>query len=232
MFDLLVGLDLIALLVLLIGALLLIRPTNRPLGKRILKGAGVAFALFFALGVIVAPPPTLDASASPTAAGTLVAQKVAKPAVPKVDPKPAFLAYYKRVLETGAVCDKAFNGAVRELDGSRYEAYPIASAARQICSGVGNQLRALPPPPSSIQGEARGGTARGLNICVEAYRQKAEALGTMMAVIDGDDRPSMVQVFRDQTAEAGRSTLLCVTEFTGAGMALGIKSDDIAALAK
>jgi hypothetical protein len=161
---------------------------------------------------------TAAAAASPTPAPTPVASATAKA---------EFRALYDQLLSIANGCDDSSAKATEAVQqvakgrSNRYQAYAIATDAKRACADAGQSLGEL-TVPASLPADQQAKMREGLGQCREAYGFRESALSTMLTVLDGDERPSQVQAFKDQAQTAQLGVLQCVAVFLTVGQTIGV----------
>ncbi|MFN3944614.1 MAG: hypothetical protein ACK4K7_06780 [Allosphingosinicella sp.] len=135
---------------------------------------------------------------------------------------------WTEVLEIAGRCDRP-NSATGEAAGqfasgeaSVYEIYGLARTAQRACAAAQTSLAKL-STPSSLPEPHRSKVAETLQKCEGAYAIRKVALDTLMTVLDGDQRPSQVQRYKEQAEGAQAGVLLCVTGFIETGILMDVE---------
>lgn len=227
------------LVVIVLGVINLIRKARGTLPPKAAAGKvlGIGIGLFILGPVLgaatdpelrkVAPNASSSASSTPTPSARAPAPAVT-PASARVasTAKPDLLTLYRTVLATAGRCDRANSEAGAALQRSPYAAYPAARDAREICDRVVDDIREM-PLPTSITGAANDKARGALQICAGAYLARRDSLDALLTVIDGDNRPSSVQEFKDQAERAQGRIIYCVAEWMAVAETIGMPATEL-----
>ena len=148
------------------------------------------------------------------------------------DAKAEMKLLYGQVLDLAKPCDSANSEAADAVQAvgkggaSVYDAYGKAQAGEKVCQESWLELGKL-EPPDSIEGEAREKLTDTLKTCELAYFARKNSLGTMAKFIDGDQRPSMMQQFKEDAERGQAGTMVCVAGLVTAASAVGLEMADL-----
>jgi hypothetical protein len=203
------------------------RDLSKPM-KGVLGCSGALLLAMIAL-VAIAPAPSPERPAPKDApsgkeASPVAEQKQSADEKARTD----WRHLYDRVLAIAAPCDEA-NTAAGEAVGAAgegkidvYAAYDRASSAEKACSAAWLQLGEL-EPPSSLPRKTRGELEEVLEKCQTTYFARKRSLEVMMEFLDDDQRPSVMDQYREEAQFAERGVMACVAGMMKAGLDVGAK---------
>lgn len=146
--------------------------------------------------------------------------------------KPGFIGLWRDVLRLAKPCDQLNSAAIDAVakagagSASLVDAYGIASDAQKTCQETWLAIGRL-SPPDGLSKEQEKATKKALDACDTAYFSRKESLETMLEVIDGDQRPSKVQTYKERGELAQSGILVCIAGLTGVAGELGVNFDEI-----
>jgi hypothetical protein len=127
-------------------------------------------------------------------------------------------------------CDSTNNAAIEALQNADslgiYAVYEKASDAMNDCSDSWMNFNDL-KVPSSLSSDQSEMLAEYKDDCQTAYFSRKESLETMLEFIDGDDRPSVVQQFKEQAQMAQQGGIACIAGIMSVAMETGLKASDL-----
>lgn len=202
-------------------------------GSKAQLAVGCAMWAVLGLGTLIYffPPPD-EPPPAPAAALSAGARPARQAPPPGAAARAEGMRIWRSVLGNGMRCDTANSSAVEALnsfsrgEGDVYRAFDRAREGEQACTGSADAIAALRVAQAIGDGNQRDWTD-AINGCSLAYVRRAETLATMQIVLDGDQRPSTVSRFQDETATALHAQLMCVTEMMQAGIAVGLTAAEM-----
>ncbi len=201
----------------------------KPGAKQGLLGCLGVLVLLAVIGAIVSPSPE---DVGNRTGNVVLAEDT--PAKAADDPKVAysdaarseFVGVLREILRLAQPCDQANTAAANALSalasgsGTIFEAYRPARAAQEACEASWLAIGRL-RPPSSLPRARRDQAGEAIDACQMAYYLRKESLETMMEVLDGDQRPSVVENYREQAEGAQSGILACVSRLASVGISIG-----------
>lgn len=142
------------------------------------------------------------------------------------------LALWSNVIDTASACDEANTKVVNSLSAlqkgrsSVYDAYELASGGQDICRSSHQALRRL-DSPKLANGNLTSEFDGVLDRCADAYLARQLSLGQLQEVLDGDYRPSVVNIFKQSTEAAQIGVLACIAGFMSNAGKLGIEPKEL-----
>jgi len=232
----LIGLTGIATLIAGIAARFI--PKHRSKWLKLVLGGFAALVI----GIAMTPPPTPEQLAEQAAVETKKAEvKKANEAAASAqvtEGKRAkvatFTRFYQEMLSKVGPCDAANNRAVDAVQaiqkgtGDNFAAYAAADAAKTACNNAFLEVGRLAVPDALEAQQAD--LEKAVKQCELAMFGRKQALEAMMAVLDGDARPSQVQAFTKQSEAAQADAYLCAGLFVGSATKAGLSEAEIKAL--
>jgi len=204
-------------------------PVRKPMSKAA-KGALGCFGLFVVAIIGFAPDvPTEGNEAAPASAAKAPAEaKASAPAKanPLIKARADWKVLYDRALAIARPCDRANSAAADKLTAvskgkaTVFDAYGLASTAEQACTAAWQEMGDL-KAPDTLPGATRDKLGETLERCELSYYSRKESLEILMKFLDGEQRPSIVQEYKDETESAQTGVLLCVAGLIQAGGEVG-----------
>lgn len=202
-----------------LGVVNIIRPQG---WMRVRKRLVGAFIVLGSMGGCVAgasmlpqPPPSTDVSVE--------AKAVAAPAPKREGMTQAeFDGVWSDVKTRMERCDGPTRRAAEALGtGDVYAAFAPTKAAAAACEDVWLKMSTF-ELPRAAKGEVRKALKEAIDICETATYAKREALQGLMKVLDGDQRPSVMEQVTSEMERGKAATTMCGIAFMGVAEEAGL----------
>lgn len=168
-------------------------------------------------GSMMPPAPT-----STVAPAEKEAADAPEPAKPSGMTQAEFTAIWSEVKGRMERCDGPTRRAAEALGtGNAYAAFAPTQAAAAACEDAWMKISAI-DLPRSAKGEARKSLKEAIDVCEAAAYAKREALKSLLKVIDGDQRPSVMNEVTSEMERGKNGAMMCVIGFMAAAEEAGL----------
>lgn len=181
--------------------------------------------LFIILGSMagcVAGGSMMPAPASPETPAEKGVVAAPAPAKPSGMTQAEFTAVWSDVKARMERCDAPTRRAAESLStGDVYAAFAPTQAAAAACEDVWMEMSSI-ELPRSAKGEVRKSLKEAIDVCETAAYAKREALKSLLKVIDGDQRPSVMNEVTSEMERGKNGTMMCGIGFMGVAEEAGL----------
>jgi hypothetical protein len=143
----------------------------------------------------------------------------------KATTEAAVVSGFREMLAAAEPCDAAFKrmGSIDARDGALW-AYTQARDGQATCEAAWLTISRM-KPGEALEGEIETAVEGAIDRCGTAYFLRKRALEKMMAVLDGEGRPSAMLALQDDAKAGQEGVLVCVASWYDAAGKAGVKPD-------